>query len=216
MPNAIHVVWSVTPRFAPQPWRPCSRCGEARPFRCSGKFRLNANGKRLDVWLIHKCASCDQTWNRTVIERRAARDFEPTVLAALEANDPELVRRFAFDVVALRRAAHRVEEFPEVEVRKEMLGEVPTNAGLLQITLVVPIAVPLRLDRLLAAELGLPRSHIAALLKTGRLRTTVAPNRPVRHGAQIEIDLVDAPDVEIILRAAPSGDDASGCMDSED
>ena len=191
MPNVIHVGWTITPKIAPQPWRPCSRCGTQRPFRCSGKFRFNANGKRLDAWLIYKCTGCDETWNRTVVERRAAREFNPAVLAAFEANDPALVRRFAFDAVGLRKSAHRVAEFGEVEVRKDLLdGTFGSDSPIsLEIVLRVPIPIPLRLDRLLAAELGISRSRVAVLVEAGRLRTAAALSKAVRDGTRIEIDL---------------------------
>lgn len=208
MSNVIRVKWTISPKIAPQPWRACGRCGEQRPFRCSGKFRLNANGKRLDAWLIYKCTACDETWNRTVIERRAARDFDPNVLAGFEANDPALVGRFAFDVAALRKASHRVEEFAEVEVRKELPDgtSASNNSASLEIGLRAPMTVPLRLDRLLASELGLARSRVEHLEECGRL--SVWPNerralrRPLRNGMLIVLDLTGEPDAPRIVAAA--------------
>jgi hypothetical protein len=201
VPNVIRVRWTITPEITPQPWRPCSRCGEPRPFRCSGKFRLNASGKRLDAWLIYKCTDCDETWNRTVIERRTARDLESAMLAAFEANDPALVKRFAFDVAALRRSSHRVAEFGEVEVRKELLCGTrdASTATLLEISLVVPIQVSLRLDRLLATELRLSRSRIAALADAGRLRADAALGKAVRDGSRIEVVGLSTDEVNVAI-----------------
>ena len=195
MSNVICVAWTITAKTTPRPWVGCSRCGGPRPFRCSGKFRLNANGKRLDAWLVHKCVGCGDTWNYAVVERRAVRDFEPQMLAALETNDAALVRRFAFDVPALRRAAHRVEEFAEVEVRKELLGEATAAARFLEVALVVPAAVSLRLDRLLAVELGLSRSRIAALAYAGHLTASGGLSKPARDGMTVTIDLACEVDV---------------------
>ena len=76
------------PRTPPQPWLACSRCRDIRPFRCSEKFRLNANGKRLDAWLIYRCGSCDNTWNRPVLERRNRRDIDPLVPACAGGKRP--------------------------------------------------------------------------------------------------------------------------------
>jgi hypothetical protein len=204
MPNVIRVRWTVTPKIAPQPWRPCSRCGTQRPFRCSGKFRLNANGKQLDAWLIYKCRECDETWNRAVVERRAARDLGPGLLAALEANDPALVRRLAFDVAGLRKGAHRVEEFGELQVWKQLLDGIHHTSGAtsLEISLLVPIQVSLRLDRLLATELGLSRSRIATLAEADRLRTTVSLNKAARNGIRVEIDLSTDQISAVLLDAA--------------
>jgi hypothetical protein len=159
------------PFIYPRPWRSCSRCGEPRPFRCSAKFRLNANGKKVDAWLVYKCMACDDTWNHAVIERRGARDIRPALLAGFETNDDTLVRRFAFDLAALRKSAHRIEEFADVKIGTTLLGEVPAHTPSLEITLAVPLPVSLRLDRLLAAELALSRNRIAALMEAGRIST---------------------------------------------
>lgn len=213
MSRALSVLWTVTPSIYPQPWRSCSRCGEPRPFRCSGKFRLNANGKRLDAWLVYKCMACDGTWNHAVMERRAARDFEPAILAALEANDANLVRRFAFDLAALGKSVHRIEEFAEVTVLKTLLGEAPVHVPSLEIALDVPVPISLRLDRLLAAELGLSRNRIAAMAQAGRISASGAPNKRCRNGGRIRLDFADEADAEVIWRAATCEAAASGRRD---
>ena len=38
--------------------RRCGGCGKKMVFECAGKFRVNANGRRLDVWLIYRCQRC--------------------------------------------------------------------------------------------------------------------------------------------------------------
>jgi hypothetical protein len=76
---------------------------------------------------IYKCTSCGGTWNRPVLERRHVRTIDPVFPASLRANDPDLMRRLAFDTANLRREAEVVEE-DGVAVRKEVLSEnlVPT------------------------------------------------------------------------------------------
>ncbi|TIN82029.1 MAG: DUF1062 domain-containing protein, partial [Mesorhizobium sp.] len=76
-------------------------CGTVKAYCSSGKFRVNANGKRIDVWLIYRCIDCDNSWNFGIFERCNRRDIDPTLLAALERNDPALAHRHAFDVIAL-------------------------------------------------------------------------------------------------------------------
>src|SRR5438105_4609827 len=100
MSNSLRVRWTIVPRTAPQPWVACSACGSLRPFQSSGKIRLNANGKKLDAWLVYKCSACDKTWNRPLFERQNIRDISPATLAALQSNDPEWIRTQAFDLQA--------------------------------------------------------------------------------------------------------------------
>jgi len=192
MSRSLSVRWTISPKTFPQPWRSCSRCGKARPFRCAEKFRLNANGKLLDAWLIYKCAACDDTWNRVIIERRVAREIDSEMLAAFAANDAGLIRRHAFDVTALRRHAHRVDEFADVEIFKEILTDQPSIQPRLIIELAPILPVSTRLDRLLAVELAISRSRIVAMGQVGLLTPAAALRKGVRDRTVIEMQL--APD----------------------
>ena len=179
MSSALRVQWTITPRIPPQPWLACSRCRGIKPFRCSGKFRLNANGKRLDAWLIYRCVSCDNTWNRPVLERRNRRDIDPLFLHALEANHPQWICRYAFDIASLRNRAERVEEFSDVEIEKHVLSAGSKPLSELEILLAVPVPTCLRTDRLLASQLGLSRKRVEDLTekgREGRRGSTGAPN----------------------------------------
>lgn len=191
MSEILRVVWTVTPTAAPQPQLHCRRCGTVTNFASSGKIRVNGNGKKLDAWLIYKCVVCDNTWNRPVLERQTVGALDPELFRALSRNDTALADRIAFDVADLRRRASRVEEFDGISVKKavSVLGE--SMPEKLEIALSVPCPVALRLDRFLAAELGLPRSRIQALVASGGLRIDPALSRvlkkPVRDGTVITL-----------------------------
>lgn len=203
MSHTLRVRWTLIANRFPRPWRSCPRCGTQRAFECSGKFRLNANGRRLDAWLVYKCTACDDTWNHTLFERRNTRELDPDLLSALEANDPALVSRFAFDVAALRRAAHRVEEFAGSVARKDELTDEAQAPARLEILLATPAPIAIRLDRLLAAELGLPRARIGAMADAGHIITAAGLNRPVRDGCRVEIDLTVSEADAILRKARP-------------
>jgi hypothetical protein len=204
MSNILRVQWTITPSTPPQPWLACSRCRDIRPFRCSGKFRLNANGKRLDAWLIYRCGSCDNTWNKPVLERRNRRQIDPLFLHALETNDPHWIRRYAFDVASLRNRAERVEEFMDFDVRKRLQSAGPKPFSKLEILLAVSAPTNLRTDRLLASELGLSRKRIDDLAAKGSLALagSRALRKSVRDGLQIVLDLGAETDGELIVQAA--------------
>jgi hypothetical protein len=200
------VRWTVAAAIAPQPWLACSRCGDARPFVSSRKFRVNANGRTIDAWLIYRCSSCAATWNRPVIERRKVRDIDPRMLEALRANDPDWERRVAFDVEDLRRRAVRIQEFAEVEVRKEATAEPPPDPSRVDIRIAVPHPVSLRIDRLLAAGLGLSRQRIHRLHVGGLLAIMPERSRPLRRpvqdGMRINIGLAAGTEALAIAGAA--------------
>jgi hypothetical protein len=188
MSDVLRVQWTIVARTAPQPWLTCSRCGETRRFRSSDKIRVNANGKRVDAWLIYKCTECAGTWNRPILERQPGRTIDPGFLTSLQASEPVLTRRLAFDVEDLRRRAGRVEEFDDALVVKSVLSESTMPARRLEILCSVPEPVGLRVDRLLATELRRSRSRIQRLAEAGDL--VVFPSvsslrRPVRDGMRL-------------------------------
>lgn len=161
--------WTIIPKDTPQPWIACSGCGDLRQFRSSGKIRLNANGRKLDAWLIYKCRDCDRTWNYPLFERRSVDDISAADLAALHASDPVWVRQREFDIAGLHGKAWRIDEGSGFEVHKEVLCGPEGDPRRMEITLIVPLPVSLRLDRLLCRELALSRSMLQALHKRGKL-----------------------------------------------
>lgn len=214
MCDILRVQWTVIPRIAPQPWIACSGCGGLKPFQSSGKIRLNANGKKLDAWLIYKCSTCDKTWNRSIFERRSVRDISPASFKALRSNDPEWIRTKAFDIDALRRDAHRIDEFGDVDVHKSALSKDGADWKTLEIELVVPLRTSMRLDRLLAAELSISRSRLQVLRDGERLRTDPdhkgALRRRIKHGSRITLDLSNEADLQEVWKAAVDGSRSSG------
>jgi hypothetical protein len=203
MCNALQVRWTVIPRTAPQPWMACSGCGGLRAFQSSQRIRLNANGRKLDAWLIYKCVMCDKTWNRPIFERVNVRDISPAILAALQSNDPDWIRREMFNLEALRQKARRIEEFSENEIIKKLLRDA-LDWRLLEIELSVPPPTSLRLDRLLASELKISRSQLRSLQESALLRTNMdrpdALRQRIRNGMRITVDLSGMPDRELVWR----------------
>jgi len=182
----VPVTWHVRAAGAPAVLRDCPRCDARRRFVSSGRFRVNASGRRLDVWLIHRCAACDFTWNRTVHER-----VTPAELGALlpryERNDEALAHAIACDVGGL-------DVDVDVDVDTGLVVERPpaTPGVALEITLTVAPGAAVRLDRLLARELGWSRSQLASTASGGRV--TISPGgatalrKPARDGTRIRID----------------------------
>lgn len=208
MVDTLSVLWTVVPDMAPQPCLHCSRCGKTRPFLSSARFRVNANGRRIDAWLIYRCAVCDNTWNRPVLERCKVGAVDRSLLEALWQNDPALAQRLAFDVSGLQGHAECIEASAKAAMHKRVLSDPSRTPQRLAIDLVVPQPVRLRLDRLLAGELGLARGRVHELHARQRLAISPASARtlraPLRDGTRILIDLSGEADAAAISAAATS------------
>jgi hypothetical protein len=186
----VSVVWRVVALATPLVIRHCPRCGGVRPFACSDKFRINAQKRRLDVWLIYKCALCQATWNLEVRAHCLPEDLPPELFARFQHNDRATAWAHAFDRGLLDRGGARVDW--AVPYRVERPGVPPPG---------IPLAVELRfdhpcvvrLDRLVCAELSASRSRLDQLVKQGLVR--LAPDdprawrRPARDGQCLAIDL---------------------------
>jgi len=208
MSDILRVRWTITPKIAPQPWITCSGCGKLNAFRSSDKVRLNANGRKLDAWLIYKCLTCDKTWNRSIFERQNVREIDPRILEALHSNDPQWIWAEAFNMQALRRKSQRVDEFPEYDVAKTVVHEAAFFKTI-EIELQVALPVNMRLDRLLATELKISRTRLQVLSDGGTIRMTsdendVVMRRRIKTGVVISIKL-EPSDQEIDWQSLVAG-----------
>lgn len=80
----------------------CKKCGKKTEFICSEQFRINAQGRNLDIWLIYKCSDCNTTWNAAVYSRIAPQALNPKLLDRFYHNDKKLVKQYAMNRGFLR------------------------------------------------------------------------------------------------------------------
>jgi hypothetical protein len=98
-----NILWTVRYRSAPAAVRYCRHCGTKTIFTSSGLFRVNAQQKTLDVWLIFKCAQCKATWNLTIFSSVSPRTLPPALLDGFHRNDEKLAMRYATDMALIRK-----------------------------------------------------------------------------------------------------------------
>ena len=85
--NTVH--WEVKHSSPPEAVRHCKKCGGKERFSSSGQFRVNAQQKTLDVWLIYRCTRCGTTWNREILSRVGAKSISGVLLQKYLDNDDE-------------------------------------------------------------------------------------------------------------------------------
>jgi hypothetical protein len=190
--EAARLLVQVSSRSADALQRHCPRCKTQRRFVSSGKFRVNAQKKRIDAWLIFRCTECDDRWNWPIHERRPVSAVDPLELDALMRNDPDLAARHGQAALGQHRreSASLEETIPSVAIA--VLEPATAETRTIEITLAVA-GVRLRLDRLLAQALMLGRAEVDALDRAAAI--TVVPamrkalRRPASDGQRIRIDL---------------------------
>jgi hypothetical protein len=177
------VVWTIVPTASSSATidRYCPGCAARRPFASSGRFRLNAQRRRIDVWLVYRCARCDRTWNRPVHQRATPSEIGAVRLVRLQANDPEL----AEEMVRASDGATNEASFRIDGPRLDLASDAEVEARL---ALAAPCRI--RLDAALALALGVNRSDVARLARSGRIAShhgDLRLGRRVRHGDVVRI-----------------------------
>lgn len=161
--RGVEVVWRVLPLAAPRILRPCARCNRVRPFASTEKFRINAQQRHLDVWLLYACAECERTWKRDIFQRRRPDEIDPDLYRRMLCNDAETAWRYAF----VSEPGLRFEMSEEARVERDGVEETPSPPY--TVRLAVPFPTGLRLDRLLASELALSRSALQRAVERGTI-----------------------------------------------
>ena len=166
--NIAFYHWEVTPLHYPAVLRNCPKCGTASNFYPSGKFRINAQQKNLDVWLIYLCEKCQTSWNMTILSRVKPGEIPPESYLKYLSNDFEAALQCSFNHELLRRnGAHAV--FDNVDF--EITGDpVPAKGREAVLEIHTDYDMELRLDKLLSVGLGISRSRVNRMFADGQIQ----------------------------------------------
>ena len=77
--------------------RRCAGCKKKRSYHSTGCFRVNANGNKIDVWLIYQCPKCKHTYNLTIFERLRSDKLDDERYRNFMDNDAETALRYGLD-----------------------------------------------------------------------------------------------------------------------
>jgi hypothetical protein len=92
---STHYIWEVQAKNTPLLKKKCSHCNSER-FYCSDKFRLNAQKKNIDIWLIYRCVKCSNTYNMTVFSRIRTESISKEIFNKFSENNTEIAWKHAF------------------------------------------------------------------------------------------------------------------------
>ncbi|MFF9601340.1 DUF1062 domain-containing protein [Streptomyces sp. NPDC014684] len=162
--------WVVMPTCLPTVLRRCHACASGR-FRTTGKFRVNANHKLIDVWLLALCAGCGETTKITVLERANVRSVRPELLDRAHGNDPALAAETLRDPVVRRR--NRIALDWDGAWRLDTGGTDHLDREVIDVSVRFAAPVPVRPVRLIADGCGLSRAAVERLAEEGRLVSAV-------------------------------------------
>jgi hypothetical protein len=158
------------PTCLPLVLRRCHACASGH-FRANGKFRVNANHKLIDAWLLALCAACGETTKLTVLERMNVRSVRPELLDRMHDNDPGLAAELLQDPVVRRR--NRIALDWDNAWRLDTGGPDHLDREVIDVRVRFAARIPVRPVRLIAEGCGLPRTEAERLIEEGKLVSAV-------------------------------------------
>ncbi|WP_073790979.1 DUF1062 domain-containing protein [Streptomyces sp. CB01580] len=158
------------PTCLPTVLRRCHACA-SESFRANGKFRVNANHKLLDAWLLVLCTACGDTAKLTVLERMNVRSVRPELLDRMHENDPGLAAELLQDPVVRRR--NRIALDWDNAWRLDTGGSDHLDRAVIDVWVRFAARIPVRPVRLIAEGCGLSRAEVERLITEGKLVSAV-------------------------------------------
>jgi len=166
--------WQIQRTSLPSVRRTCPDCTTSVSVT-TGKFRVNANGKLLDVWLLTRCAHCGHNARIKVHHRTHVQSFDPEKLSGYMDNDPELVAETLFDPLIARRNHYTLDWTDAWKLT------VPENQPVvdwrMNVQVHFDIPVPVRPVRIIAQGLQLSRGEVERMITDGRITSAIELSR---------------------------------------
>lgn len=157
------IVWHIQCEL-PAALRYCKSCGTKREYMCSGQFRVNAQRKHLDIWLIYRCPHCGATWNLPVRSRIRSADIDSDLLERYHNNDRNLAAQHALNMGLLRQNG-AIPCAPAFVVS----GEELPSGGPIELHLTCEYPLPVKVSAVLRQKLYLSRRMLDQLIGNGMI-----------------------------------------------
>ncbi len=151
--------------------RNCPKCGTKTHYINTKKFRVNANGNRLDIWLIYHCVECRHTFNLAIYERKKVSSIAKEEYQCFLDNDKQLAEMYGKNVQLFRSNKADI-DFDRLHYGLVKLYETIESSiwgEQILITVKNPCQIKIRSEKLPAMVLGLSRNQVKSLLEKGEI-----------------------------------------------
>lgn len=174
MNNDRKALWVVRECALPAIVKPCADCSGMR-HHPSGKFRVNANGNLVDVWLLLCCAACGRTSKVPVHHGRVhVQPLERGRRLAYENNDPAAVRELTMSASLAAKNGYRLDWTDTWLLETNAPSCSPDDPAPLRILISFELPAPIRVERLLMLGFGQSRGAVRRMVADGRIRLPLA------------------------------------------
>ena len=151
--------------------RNCPKCGRKTYLKNTKKFRVNANGNKLDIWLIYQCEECRHTLNLAIYERKKVSTVPKEEYQCFLDNNEKLAEMYGKDIQLFRKNRADIDfdrlDYAFVKLHETM--ECTDSDEEIEITINNPYQLKIRPEKQIAEILGLSRSQVKNLLERGEM-----------------------------------------------
>ncbi|WP_242961469.1 DUF1062 domain-containing protein [Peptostreptococcus faecalis] len=165
------IIWNVEYCTPPAILRYCKKCGKKREYVCSGEFRINAQQKVLDVWLIYKCVQCNTTWNSSIYSRVSPQSLGVDLLERFHNNDAFLALQYAMNISILHKNGVEI-KMPAYNI----IGEDTSLENSVIIKIKSQYILPLKISSVLRTKLNLSRREFENLVSNNKIQSITDQN----------------------------------------
>ena len=172
------ITWEVKVKNTPLLIKKCSHCDSDR-FYCSDKFRMNAQKKNIDVWLIYRCVKCDNTCNLTLLSRSKPDLIDKTLFHSFSMNDKDTAWKYAFSTEMERKNNLRLDYGSvEYEIIPNTSLEDLLNLSneVIKIHIKCELEFDLKLSSLIRRRFSLSANQVKRMFEDGII--TITSNKP--------------------------------------
>ncbi|MBD5537469.1 MAG: DUF1062 domain-containing protein [Lachnospiraceae bacterium] len=149
--------------------RNCSGCGKKSYFINTKRFRVNANGNRLDVWLIYQCKNCKHTYNLAIYERAKVSSLPEKEYQRLLSNDEQLAEMYGRNHQLFKKNKAKI-DLEAVNYQITRLRGIPDSKKYqhpVEIRIYNPCGLKIRSEKQIAEVLSLSRSQVKKMMERG-------------------------------------------------
>ena len=177
------IEYEIVPEKSFSVIRNCAGCGRKTLFQNTKKFRVNANGNKLDVWLIYQCEKCKHTFNLAIYERQKVSSIPETEYRQFLDNDEQLAEAYGKSLPLFKKNKAEV-DFSSINyqfVKKEDSKQddaVPETSGQ-EVELIInnPCGLKIRPEKQIAGILGLSASKVKKMMEQEMIRTEMVSSQ---------------------------------------
>lgn len=164
MGDILKSEYTVVPEGSYKIIRNCAGCEHKSVYVNTGRFRINANGNKVDVWLIYQCEKCRHTYNLTIWERVSPASIIDEYDRFL-ANDAALALQYGTDKSLFGRSKAQI----DAEDMRYTLEPGPQEAPDGRFVIHNPYELRIRTEKAAAEVLHITRSAVKRLMADGKL-----------------------------------------------